>query len=317
VTTAGYLDLQVNGAAGHDLTEDPESVWAVGEALAQYGVGGFLPTLVSASWDVVDRARQAFAAGPPAGYSGAEVLGWHVEGPFLSPARAGAHNPVSLQTPDAGVVADWSPATGVRMVTLAPELPGALAIVERLAANGVVVSAGHSAATFEQAKTGFDAGVRAVTHLFNAMSPLDHRDPGLPGAALIDPRVTIGLIPDGLHVHPAMVRLVRAAVGPDRLAIVTDAIAALGMAPGTYRLAGQQVLVRDETGESGDTGVTGATVATDAVASARLANGTLAGSVLSMDRAVRNLASFSGIDVADAKAAATIVPATLLSVPIG
>jgi N-acetylglucosamine-6-phosphate deacetylase len=311
VTSAGYLDLQVNGAAGHDLTEDPESVWAVGEALVKYGVSAFLPTLVSPSWVVVDRARQALAAGPPAGYGGADVLGWHVEGPFLSPARAGAHHPASLQAPDHGVVADWSPATGVRLATLAPELPGALAVVERLVANGVVVSAGHSAATFEQAKAGFDAGIRAVTHLFNAMSPLDHRDPGLPGAALVDPRVTIGLIPDGLHVHPAVVKLVRAAVGADRLAIVTDAIAALGMAPGTYRLAGQRVLVRDETGESGEPGVTGG------VASARLADGRLAGSVLSMDEAVRNLASFSGIDVADAMAAATIVPATLLGVSTG
>jgi N-acetylglucosamine-6-phosphate deacetylase len=311
VTSRGYLDLQVNGAAGHDLTEDPESVWAVGEALTQYGVSAFLPTLVSPSWEVVDRARQAFASGPPNGYSGADVLGWHVEGPFLSPARAGAHDPASLHAPDPGAVADWSPATGVRMVPLAPELPGALAVVERLVADGVVVSAGHSAATFEQATSGFDAGIRAVTHLFNAMSPLDHRDPGLPGAALVDERVRIGLIPDGLHVHPAVVRLVRAAVGGDRLAIVTDAIAALGMKPGTYRLAGQQVLVRDETGESGETGATGG------VASARLADGRLAGSVLSMDVAVRNLAAFSGIELADAKAAATIVPATLLSVPIG
>jgi N-acetylglucosamine-6-phosphate deacetylase len=292
----GLIDLQVNGAAGHDLTEEPEALWAVGEALAGYGVSGWLPTLVSPSWAIVERAQVALAGGPPAGYRGAAALGWHLEGPFLAPSRAGAHDPASLRAPDVGAVRDWSPATGVRLVTLAPELPGALEVANRLVAAGVVVSAGHSAATFDEAKSGFDAGIRAVTHLFNAMSPLDHRDPGLPGAALLDDRVTIGLIPDGLHVHPAMVRLVRAVVGGDRLAIVTDAIAALGMAPGGYRLAGRDVVYDEAEG------------------SARLATGGLAGSVLSMDRAVRNLAEFTGCSETEARAAATTVPSRLLGI---
>ena len=295
---SGYLDLQVNGAAGHDLTSDPGSVWEVGEALVRYGVSAFLPTLVSPSWTIVDRARSTFAAGPPAGYRGATVLGWHVEGPFLSPARAGAHDPASLRSPDLAAVADWSPATGVRMVTLAPELAGALDVVAALVDRGVVVSAGHSAATYEQAKAGFDAGIRAVTHLFNAMSPLDHRDPGLPGAALADPRVTVCLIPDGLHVHPALVRIVAAAVGRARLAIVTDAIAALGMPPGTYRLGGQEVVIAEANG----------------IPSARLPDRRLAGSVLSMDDAVHNLASYIGGTEDDAARAATSVPAALLGV---
>jgi N-acetylglucosamine-6-phosphate deacetylase len=293
----GLIDLQVNGAVGHDLTSSPESVWAVGESLAGDGVAAWLPTLVSPSFAIVDRARAAFAAGPPAGYRGATVLGWHVEGPFLSPLRAGAHDPAALRAPDVGAVAGWSPGTGVRMVTLAPELPGALDVAERLLAAGVVVSAGHSAATCDEARAGFDAGIRAVTHLFNAMSPLDHRDPGLPGAALADERVTVCLIPDGLHVNPAVVRIVRNAVGPDRLVIVTDAIAALGMVPGTYRLAAVDVLV-DESG--------------DAPRSARLADGRLAGSVVSMPEAVRNLAHFTGVSDADARLAATTVPARLL-----
>ncbi|HLX35725.1 MAG TPA: N-acetylglucosamine-6-phosphate deacetylase [Candidatus Limnocylindrales bacterium] len=302
----GYVDLQVNGAAGHDLTEDPAAVWAVGAALARYGVTAFLPTLVSPGFEVVDLAMSVLAAGPPAGYAGATALGWHIEGPFLSPARAGAHDPATLRKPDVGAVRDWSPAVGVRIVTLAPELPAALDVAERLVGNGVVVSAGHSAATFDQARAGFDAGIRAVTHLFNAMSPLDHRDPGLPGAAMVDPRVTIGLIPDGIHVHPAMVRIVRAAVGAERLAIVTDAIAALGMPPGRHRLAGREVEVRtDETGERG---------ALDAPrgASARLPDGTLAGSVLAMDQAVRNLAAFCEVEPARAALAATAVPRALL-----
>lgn len=289
------IDLQVNGAGGFDLTDEPERLWDVGAVLARFGADAFLPTLVSPSWSTVDRARTVLLAGAPAGYAGARPLGWHVEGPFLSPKRAGAHSPDMLQAPDAGVVADWSPASGVRMVTLAPEQPGALAVVEALVANGVIASAGHSAATFDEARAGFDAGIRGVTHLFNAMSPLDHRDPGLPGAALADDRVTVWLIPDGLHVHPALVSIVRRAVGLDRLAIVTDAIAALGMGPGQHRLAGRLVEC-DET-------------------SARLPNGTLAGSVIGLEQGVRNLATFTGCSMEEARLAVTAVPERLLGVP--
>lgn len=288
----GLIDLQVNGAGGHDLTSDPESLWAVGTVLRRFGVVAYLPTLVSPSWAIIERARAAWAAGPPPAYSGATPLGWHVEGPFIAPSRAGAHDPATLQAPDARIVADWAPGSGIRMVTLAPELPRALEVVAALVSRGVVVSAGHSAATFEQAVAGFGAGIRSVTHLFNAMAPLDHREPGLAGAALADDRVTIGLIPDGLHVHPAMVGLVRRIVGADRLAIVTDAMAALGMPPGEYRLAGRDVTYDGE--------------------SARLPGGGLAGSVLALDAAVRNLAAFAGVPLADAALAATVVPARLL-----
>ena len=287
------IDLQVNGAGGFDLTDEAERLWDVGIVLARYGATAFLPTLVSPSWATVDRARSVLLAGAPGGYAGATPLGWHVEGPFLSPARAGAHSPQMLQAPDPGAVADWSPATGVRIATLAPELPGALAVVEALVENGVVVSAGHSAATFDEARAGFDAGIRMVTHLFNAMSPLDHRDPGLPGAAIADDRVTIGLIPDGLHVHPALVAIVRRAVGHERLAIVTDAIAALGVGPGRHKLAGRLVDC-DET-------------------SARLPNGTLAGSVIGLEQGVRNLAAFTGCSMDEARLAVTAVPERLLA----
>lgn len=288
----GLIDLQVNGAAGHDLTTDPASVWSVGAALAAHGVEAFLPTLVSPSYAIVDQAREVLVAGPPPGYRGAVPLGWHVEGPFLSPARAGAHDPAALRRPDPAAVADWSPTTGVRMVTLAPELPRALEVVAALADRGVVVSIGHSEASHDEARSAFDAGARFVTHLFNAMPPLGHREPGIVGAALADERITLGLIPDGLHVHPTVVRLAWRLVGPTRLAVVSDAIAALGMPPGRYRLAGREVVVDER--------------------SARLPDGVLAGSVLPLDAAVRNLATFAGIDVAEARRAATDVPARLL-----
>jgi N-acetylglucosamine-6-phosphate deacetylase len=288
----GLIELQVNGAGGFDLTSDPESVWQVGTVLRRFGVEAFLPTLVSPSMPIVDRARAAWAAGAPEGYAGATPLGWHVEGPFIAPTRAGAHDPASLQAPGTRLVADWAPGSGICVVTLAPELPGALEVVDSLVSRGVVVSAGHSAATYEQAVAGFDAGIRMVTHLFNAMAPLDHREPGLAGAAIADERVTIGLIPDGLHVHPAMVAIVRRAAGADRLAVVSDAIAALGMPPGTYRLAGRDVTC-------------------DGM-SARLPGGGLAGSVIGLDAAVRNLAAFCAVSLADAALAATLVPARLL-----
>ena len=293
------IDLQVNGAGGHDLTEAPERLWDVAAALPRFGVTAFLPTLVSPSWAIVDRAQAALAGGPPPGFDGASPLGWHVEGPFLNPARAGAHDPAALLPPALEPIRDWSPTTGVRMVTLAPELPGALDVVRVLTGNGVVVSAGHSEATWDEASAGFEAGIRAVTHLFNAMGPLGHREPGLAGAALADERVTIGLIPDGLHVHPGVVRLVRRMVGPDRLAVVSDAIAALGMPPGRHSLAGRMVDC-DET-------------------SARLPDGVLAGSVIGLEQGVANLARFCGCSLDEARLATTLVPARLLALewPLG
>ena len=293
VAAPGLIDLQLNGAAGHDLTEDPASVWDVAAALPRYGVTAFLPTLVSADDATIARAQDVVVAGPPAGHRGASVLGWHLEGPFLSPARAGVHPPAALRAPDDAAAAGWSTTAAVRMVTLAPELPGATDLVRQLTARGVVVAAGHSDATYAEACTGFDAGVRAVTHLFNAMRPLDHRDPGIVGAALDEARVTLGVIADGLHVDPVVVGLAWRLAGgtAGRMALVTDAIAALGMPPGRHRLAGLDIT-------------------TDAT-SAR-AHGRLAGSVLSLDQAVRNLVAFTGCTLDDALGAASSVPARLL-----
>lgn len=287
----GLIDLQLNGAAGHDLTADPAGLWAVAEALPRFGVTAFLPTLVSADADTIDAARAVLRAGPPRGHRGATPLGLHIEGPFLQPAKRGAHAAESLRLPDLAFAHDWSPAEGVRVVTLAPELPGALELVRVLVTRGIVVSAGHSTATLEQARAGFDAGIRMVTHLFNAMPPLDHYAPGLVGAALADPRVTISLIPDGVHVEPTLVGLVWRLCGRHRLSIVTDAIAALGMPPGRYRLAGVDVDVDAHSARTG---------------------GVLAGSLLSLDQAVRNLVAFSGCTPADAVAAASIIPGRLL-----
>ena len=261
IACPGFIELQFNGGFGHDFTADPARIWEVAAALPRYGVTAFLPTIITSPLETIAAAQQVVSTGRPGGFRGAEPLGLHVEGPFLNPQKKGAHNPRYLRAPDAGAVAGWSPATGVRLVTLAPELPGALAVIALLADRGVLVSAGHSAAGFDQAKAAFDAGIRYGTHLFNAMPPLQHREPGLPGALLTDARPIVGLIADGVHTHPSIVSLAWQALGSKRLNLVTDAMAALGMPPGTHRLGDFDVSV-------------------DAT-SARLADGTLAGSILS------------------------------------
>ncbi|MEZ4767174.1 MAG: N-acetylglucosamine-6-phosphate deacetylase [Caldilineales bacterium] len=287
----GFIDLQFNGGFGCDFTADPTTIWQVASGLPRWGATAFLPTVITSPLERVAAAQQVIAS-RPAGFRGAAPLGLHVEGPFLNPQKKGAHNPAYLRNPSLEAVTDWSPQTGVRLVTLAPELPGALPVVEALASRGVLVSAGHSTATFDQAVAAFDAGARYGTHLFNAMPTLLHREPGLPGALLTDPRPVVGLIADGIHTHPAIVSLVWRALGTERLNLVTDAMAALGMGPGTHLLGDFEVTV-------------------DAT-SARLADGTLAGSILSLDQALRNLIKFTGCSLSDALATVTTTPARAL-----
>ncbi len=291
IIAPGFIDLQFNGAFGHDFTADPASIWLVAARYPSLGVTAFLPTIITSPLKNVAHA-QAIIARPPDDFQGAAPLGLHIEGPFLNPQKKGAHNAAYLRPPSLDAVAEWSPESGVRLVTLAPELPGAREVIAALTARGIVVSAGHSIATYEEAEAGFDAGIRYGTHLFNAMPALNHRDPGLPGALLTDTRLTVGLIADGIHTHPAMIALVWRALGPDRLSLVTDAMAALGMGPGKHMLGEYEVFV-------------------DA-ASARLADGVLAGSILSLDAALRNLTRITGCALADALATVTTTPATLL-----
>jgi N-acetylglucosamine-6-phosphate deacetylase len=289
----GFIDLQCNGVGGIDLTGDPERLWEVAALLPRWGVTSWLPTIVTSTAGARIRAMAAWRDRPPdvAGKALAQPLGLHLEGPFLHPARRGAHAERLLAAPDPDGAARWSADAGVALVTLAPELSGALDLVGDLTARGIVVAAGHSTATAAQAKAAIDRGVRFVTHLFNAMEPLHHREPGLVGVALDDPRVRVGLIADGIHVDPLVVRLAQRLLG-ERLVLVTDAVAALGVPRGALAL-----------------GVVGITAGDDGV---RRSDGTLAGSTLSLDRAVRNLATFSGCPVEDAIGAATTAPASVL-----
>jgi len=285
----GFIDLQCNGAFGHDFTTDPATIWPVAAALPRFGVTSFLPTIITSPLATVAHAQAVLTQHPLK--AGAIPLGLHLEGPYLNVAKKGAHNPAHLRAPTRAEVIDWSPSNGVRLVTLAPELTGADDLIARLFDNNVIVSAGHSTATFDQATAAVDAGVRYGTHVFNAMPPLHHRDPGLVGALLADERATIGLIPDGVHVHPALVKSVWQ-VARHRLNVVTDAMAAMGQGPGIYQLGDHTVTV-DET-------------------TARLADGTLAGSIVTLDQAVRNLVQWTGCTAHEAIRTVTEIPAELL-----
>jgi len=221
----GFVDLQCNGAAGASLADGTaESFDAVAAALLQTGTTAWCPTLPTARPDIYPRFLDTAAAAPER--PGPRILGVHLEGPFLSPNRAGAHRPDLLRVPDP----DWLEATLdrhpglVRIVTLAPELPGALDLIELCVDRGVVVSLGHTDATAEQAEDAFDAGATMVTHLFNAMRPLRHRDPGVIGAAVARDGIHVGLIADGAHVDPRVAAFFARALGPRRTVLVSDSV---------------------------------------------------------------------------------------------
>ncbi len=310
VVTPGLVDAQVNGAAGVDLTREPHRLAEVARAMPAHGVTAFVPTVITAPAGTVEAALDAAAALPDDGPDGvgtgtttgatatrARVVGVHAEGPFLSPARRGAHPVEHLRLPDPAFVATWSRAAGLVTATIAPELPGALDVVRDLVARGVTVWVGHSEADYDAVTAAVDAGARAVTHLFNAMPHLDHRRPGIVGAALGDRRLVTGVIVDGYHVHAAVVRTAWNALGPGRFMLVSDTTAALGLLPGRTVLGEQEVVVEGDVVRLVD------------------ASGTLAGSGVGLDLCVRTLVLMTGCDPADAFVAATRTPADLLGRP--
>lgn len=290
IVSPGFIDLQVNGGFGVDADGDAASYRTLAKRLPESGVTSFLPTVISSSADAYPRVFAAFddARGTP----GARALGFHLEGPFLSVARKGAHPASAIEGATVALFEDLLASNHALLMTVAPEREGALERISRLRAAGIMVSLGHTDATAEQFESGVDAGATMATHLYNAMSPFNHRAPGVVGAALADDRVVVGLIADGVHSHPIAITLALRAKGPKRIALVTDMMAAAGMPPGTYRLGSQRV-IRDEH-------------------SARLEDGTLAGSVLLMDEAVRNMTRWSGLSLGDVLPMATSTPARLL-----
>jgi N-acetylglucosamine-6-phosphate deacetylase len=282
ILAPGLCDLQVNGAGGHEVTGGQAALDAIDALQLAHGVTSYLPTLISpddatAELVLAELAdRVADAASP--------VAGVHLEGPFLNPARAGMHPLERLRSPADGVPS-WIEHPAVRLVTLAPELPGALELIERLSARGIAVSLGHSSAGADLAAAGIDAGAHLVTHVFNAMTPVRHRAPGLAAAALIDERVHVSVIADGVHVHPLMLELVRRTAGA-RTVLITDATPLAAALPGDCEMAGVPI----ERGADG---------------AAHTRDGRLAGSTLTLDDGVRNWNGLTEATLAEALYAAS------------
>ena len=291
----GLIDLQVNGAAGHDLTLSPDRLWDVGAALSSYGVTAFAPTVITAEPACRAEALDVLRAGPPPGWHGAVPLGWHFEGPMLAPTRRGAHPADLLVSPSPALVDGWSRADGVLMATIAPELPGALEVIRLLHARGVVVSVGHTDADSAQVTAAVVAGATCVTHLGNAMRPMLTREPGPVGVALGGKDLVAGVIVDGHHLDPLTLMAVWRALGPDRFLSVSDATAALGLPDGPTRLGAQDVVLAE--------------------GAVRLMDGTLAGSATPVSRCLALLLALTGCSVAEAVATATTTPARLVDDP--
>ncbi len=289
----GFIDAQVNGGGGvlFNNTPDVDSLRTLAAAHRRFGTTGLLPTLISDDVQVMRRAIDATRAAIAQGVPG--VLGIHLEGPYIAPARKGTHDANKFRVPDADEIAmAASLDNGVTLLTLAPErvpLDSIRALVER----GVIVAAGHTAASYEEARAGLDAGIRGFTHLYNAMSPLTGREPGAVGAALEDRDSWIGIIADGVHVHPASLRVALAAKPRGKVMLVTDAMPPVGADSPSYELYGEVI------------------TAVDGVV--RNAAGSLAGSALDMATAVRNAVHLLGLPLDEAARMASRYPAQFLN----
>jgi N-acetylglucosamine-6-phosphate deacetylase len=295
-----YVDIHIHGCAGHDVMEaKPEALDAIGAYLATRGVGAYFPTTVTSPKDETMRSLEGLAReigrSREVRHHGATPLGIHLEGPFLSHSKRGVHTDALLEAPSIALFDRfWNAAEGkICLMTIAPELPGAEELIAHATSLGVRCSMGHSDARVCEAEAGFVAGARSATHTFNAMRAIDHREPGLAAYVLDKRSLFAEIICDGIHVDPLIVRLYSKAKDHDRIILVTDGMSATGMPDGTYMLGDMEVEVRDGRCTS---------------------NGTLAGSVLTLDRGVQNLMEFTGASLGTAVAAASHNPSQLMGI---
>jgi N-acetylglucosamine-6-phosphate deacetylase len=293
----GFVDLQVNGSHGIDvMNASADSLATLSRHLAREGTTAWMPTAVTAPIEKIARVHDSIATAFENSHSddsadAAAILGMHLEGPFISPLRLGAHPALNLE-PRGDAFDRVLAMRALRLITLAPELPGALDAIRRLTARGLVVSIGHTNATLDEANAGIAAGARMFTHLFNAMRPLNHRDPGVIAAALAPSAAIAGIIPDAVHVHPAMLRLAFDARGRGGLILVTDKVA-LAQTSGAEKTVGRaRAMIRD--------------------GAARLDDGTLAGSIISMLDGVRIMVETVHVSIGDAAVMAATNPARLI-----
>jgi N-acetylglucosamine-6-phosphate deacetylase len=303
IVAPGFVDVHIHGAGGHDVMEaTPAALDCITSTVARYGTTSILATTVTASVDETCRSLEGIAqyirahekfeqdsAGPVA-----EILGIHLEGPFISKSRRGVHPPDSIARPSAQILEKFRAAADglIRMVTVAPEIPGALDLIQAAVSNGIVAAIGHTDANYEQTQAAIQAGARHTVHFYNAMRPFSHRDPGIIGAVLTEPDVTAEVIADGIHVAGPAIQVLLGTKGFDTVLLASDATAATGMPDGNFRLGNFEVVVKD--------GV------------CRNAEGKLAGSTLTLDRALRYIVAL-GVPLADAVRMATILPARRVS----
>lgn len=301
ILAPGFIDLHIHGAGGYDVMRPPsEGLARMEQVLARHGVSSYFPTTVTAPMDMTLAALERLAdaiehAQGKSDEARACPIGIHLEGPFLSHARRGVHPPENLIPPSISAFDQlWHAARGlVKLMTIAPEVDGALELISEAAKRGVTVSIGHSDATLEQARAGVNAGARHATHTFNAMRPLSHRDPGILGLVLTDQNVTADIILDGIHVDPAVAKLFLKMKGAEGAVLISDALSATGMPEGHYRLGAFDIQVKDGRCMAGDT---------------------LAGSVLTLDRAVRNAMQFGQMEPQNALRTASLNPATVTGI---
>ncbi|HVB22561.1 MAG TPA: N-acetylglucosamine-6-phosphate deacetylase [Ktedonobacteraceae bacterium] len=295
----GYIDIHTHGFHGHDITSGTqEDIVVMARELTRTGVTSFFPTVATTgkAETVAQIQRIAAIVGRQEHEPEAEILGIRLEGPFISHAKKGAQYEPAIRRPDPVEMRELAAIVRglVRIVDYAPEEDEGDSFLATLVELGILPCIGHTAATYERVIRAIDGGARHSTHLFNAMSRLDHRQPGTAGALLTDTRTTVEVIADGIHLHPAILRLALAARGPHDIALITDAVVAAGLPDGEYEFINRTVQVAN--------------------GSVRLADGTLAGSVLTLDRAVRNMVALAGSSWSDAIRMATLTPATITSV---
>lgn len=290
----GFIDVHVHGAAGHDtMHATPAAIFGMAEFFARHGVTSFYPTTMTMPPAAIQSALENLADLPQP-TQGAQHLGAHVEGPYLNLEYKGAQSPDYFRLPNPQEYQGWLETGVLKLMTVAPEMDSAFEMITALHQHQVEFALGHSGATYDQAVRSFDWGVHQVTHVFNGMVGLHHREPGALGAALTDDRVYAQLIADGIHVHPGAIRLLLRAKGTERVMLITDSIEAAGLSDGKYELGGQTVTVTQ--------GI------------ARIGGGNLAGSTLTMDQAVRNILSWTDLTLNQVIQIATSVPATAMHI---
>jgi N-acetylglucosamine-6-phosphate deacetylase len=297
IVAPGFIDIHVHGGKGRDVMDASyEAIKDIAKFLASHGTTSFVPTTISAPQSELLKAVKAVKTAMKNGTDGAEVLGAHLEGPYINPEKCGAHDANYVKLPSIDEFEElWETSNHtVKIVTLAPELEGSKMLIQKLRESGTVASIGHSNATYAQAVDAMKRGVRHATHMFNRMSGFDPREPGVVGAVLVHDELTAELICDGIHVHPAAMTLLIRIKGPERVVLVTDAIRAAGMPSGEYALGKQQIIVKD--------------------GASRLESGDLAGSTLTMDSAVRTIMRLLGVSLQTAVKMATMNPAVVVNV---